>query len=84
MSLWLPASTLGTGPGIKGFVGFSFQLERLGGKILGEAKILQDDRREFPIMCQEVGSLLDQELEGVGWRGVERGSRSSCGGSETG
>lgn len=32
---WLPLAAFGPGPGIKGLVGFSFQLQRLGGKLFG-------------------------------------------------
>lgn len=36
----LSASTFGAGSGVKGFVGFCFQLQRLGCKLLSEAKIV--------------------------------------------
>lgn len=43
--LWLPAAAFGSGSGIKGFIGFGFELQRLGGELFGEVEVLRANQK---------------------------------------
>lgn len=45
--LWLPAAAFGTGSGIKGFIGFGFQLQCLGSKLFSEVEILHSKQNKL-------------------------------------
>lgn len=42
----VPLAAFGTGPGVEGLVRLGFELQRLGGKLFSQVKVLQAHKRD--------------------------------------